>query len=205
MPSTFEPQSQLDYTSNPVEKMQLAYELVRRNLKERADKHAAVTEKFLFTKCKTDFHLLVYLPFLEDDVPISNYYFVGEVNILAETKYRMWRIRRTNDGQPSEVAVHLGQMNKYDIRSLLPASDLEGLDDVFLGTNLPLLDLEGSVLKPMITLFTVESNIIVNGGYGWHRIYIFSGKGIPSSARRLAPYQCDFTMSRDDSVLLYCR
>ena len=112
MPSTFEPQSQFDYTSNPVEKMQLAYELVRRNLKERADKHAAVTEKLLFPKCKTDFHLLVYLPLSEADVPISNFYFVGEVNILPETKCHMWRIRRTNDGQPSEVTVHLSQMYK---------------------------------------------------------------------------------------------
>ena len=109
------------------------------------------------------------------------------------------------DGQPSGVIVHLGQMNKYDVRSLLPASDLEALDDVLLGTTLPVPDLKGSVLTPIINLFKVESIVVVNGGYGWHRIYIFNAGAIPSSGRRLAPYQCDSTMSRDDSVVLYCR
>ena len=43
VPSTSAPQTQLDYSKQTVENLQLAYELARRNLRERADKQAAVT------------------------------------------------------------------------------------------------------------------------------------------------------------------
>ena len=44
VPSTFAPRTQLDYSKQTVENMQLAYELPRRNLRERADKQAVVNE-----------------------------------------------------------------------------------------------------------------------------------------------------------------
>ena len=43
VPSTSAPQTQLDYSKQTVENLQLAYELARRNLRERADQQAAVT------------------------------------------------------------------------------------------------------------------------------------------------------------------
>ena len=40
VPSTSAPKNQLDYSKQTVENLQLAYELARRNLRERADKQA---------------------------------------------------------------------------------------------------------------------------------------------------------------------
>ena len=53
VPSTSAPQTQLDYSKQTVENLQLAYELARRNLKERADKQAVVNETLSFPSFKT--------------------------------------------------------------------------------------------------------------------------------------------------------
>jgi len=54
VPSTSAPQTQLDYSKQTVENLQFAYELARRNLKERADKQAAVNETLSFPSFNTD-------------------------------------------------------------------------------------------------------------------------------------------------------
>ena len=51
VPSTSAPQTQLDYSKQTVENLQLAYELARRNLR-RADKQAVVNETLSFPSFK---------------------------------------------------------------------------------------------------------------------------------------------------------
>ena len=65
--------------------------------------------------------------------------------------------RVTKDGNPTEITVHLGRMKKYVIPLSSPVPDLDALDYVFLGTTLPVPDLEGSLSKAMIGAFTVKS------------------------------------------------
>ena len=48
-------------------------------------------------------------------------------------------------------------MKKYVVPLSSPVPDLDALDDVFLGTTLPVPDLEGSLPKVVIGAFTVES------------------------------------------------
>ena len=48
VPSTSAPQTQLDYSKQAVENLQLAYELARRNIGERADTQAVVNETLSF-------------------------------------------------------------------------------------------------------------------------------------------------------------
>ena len=67
----------------------------------------------------------------------------------------MYRV--TKDGNPAEITVHLGRMKKYVVPRSSPVPDLDALDDLFLGTTLPVPDLEGSLSKVMIGAFTVES------------------------------------------------
>ena len=64
--------------------------------------------------------------------------------------------RVTKDGNPAEITVHLGRMKKYVVPRSSPVPDLDALDDLFLGTTLPVPDLEGSLSKVMIVAFTVE-------------------------------------------------
>ena len=52
VPSTDAPQSQLDYSRRTINKIQLAYELARRNLQERADKQTVENENFFFPVSK---------------------------------------------------------------------------------------------------------------------------------------------------------
>ena len=61
IPSTSAPQTQLDYSysKQAVENLQLAYELARRNLKERADKQAVVNETLSFPSFKTGEQVLI--------------------------------------------------------------------------------------------------------------------------------------------------
>ena len=63
----------------------------------------------------------------------------------------------TKDGNPAEITVHLGKMTKYVVSRSSPVPDLDALDDIFLGTTLPVPDLEGSLSKVMFGAFTVES------------------------------------------------
>ena len=52
VPCTSAQQKQLDYSKETVENLQLAYELARRNLRERADKQAVVNETLSFPSFK---------------------------------------------------------------------------------------------------------------------------------------------------------
>ena len=67
--STSTPQMQPDYSKETVENLQLAYELARRNLRERADKQAVVNEALSFTSFKAGDQVLIHLPYNEADGP----------------------------------------------------------------------------------------------------------------------------------------
>ena len=64
--------------------------------------------------------------------------------------------RVTKDGNPAEIAVHLGRMKKYVVPQSSPVPDLDALDDLFLGTALPVPDLEGSLSKVMIAVESID-------------------------------------------------
>ena len=69
VPSTSAPQNQLDYSKQTVENLQLAYELARRNLRERADKQAVVNETLSYPSFKTGEQIFIHRPYNEADGP----------------------------------------------------------------------------------------------------------------------------------------
>ena len=69
VPSTSKPQSQLDYSKQTVENLQFAYELARRNLKERADKQTVANEALSFPSFKSGEQVLIRGPYSEADGP----------------------------------------------------------------------------------------------------------------------------------------
>ena len=69
VPSTSAPQTQLDYSKQAVENLQLAYELARRTLRERADKQAVANETLSFPSFKTGGQVLILRPYNEADGP----------------------------------------------------------------------------------------------------------------------------------------
>ena len=102
--STDAPQGQLDYSRRTVENLQLAYELARRNLKERADKQAVENEKLSFPCFKMGDRVLLHRPYHDTDGP-----------------------------------------------------NPEALDDMFLGTTLPVPDLDGSMHTVTIGPYVIEA------------------------------------------------
>ena len=59
-------------------------------------------------------------------------------------------------GNPAEITVHLGRMKKCGVPLSFPVPDLDALDDLFLGTALPVPDLEGSLSKVMIAVESID-------------------------------------------------
>ena len=148
VPSTDAPQSQLDYSRRTVENLQLAYELARRNLKERADKQAVENEKLSFPCFKMGDGVLLHRPYDDTDGPnpklVSPWH--GPYTVRAKLSPVIYRVSKPNE--PTELSVHLGRMK-------LP--DFEALDDMFLGTTLPVLHLDGSMHTVSIGPYVIEA------------------------------------------------
>lgn len=142
--ATTQPQSQLDYFRHTVENLQLAYELARRNLKERADKQASKNEKLSFPIFKPGDQVLIHRPYHESDGPNPKLDspWHGPYSVSTELSPVIYGV--TKDGAPAETTLHLGRMKKYNVRVASPVPDLDAIDDMFLGTTLPVPDLEGS-------------------------------------------------------------
>ena len=105
VPSTSAPQTQLHYSKQTVENLQLAYELARRNLRERADKQAVVNETLPLPSFKAGEQVLIYRPHNEADGPnpklISPWH--GPYTVRTQMSPVIYRI--TNDGNPAEITV----------------------------------------------------------------------------------------------------
>ena len=157
IPATTEPQSQLDYSRRTVENLQFAYELARRNLQERADKQATKNETLSFPTFKPGDQVLIHRPYHDSDGPNPKLYSPWHGPYSVRTKLSPVIYRVTKQGATTETTVHLGRMKKYNSPVTHPDPDLDALDDMFLGTTLPVPDLTGSMTKVTIGPFTVES------------------------------------------------
>ena len=62
----------------------------------------------------------------------------------------------SKDGDLAEITVHLGRLKKYLPPRDSPVPDLSALDDMFLGTTLPVPDLEGSLNAVKLGPYIVE-------------------------------------------------
>ena len=156
IPATTEPQSQLDYSRRTVENLQFAYELARRNLKERADKQATKNEKLSVPVLQPGDQVLIHRPYHDFDGPNPKLYSPWHGPYSDRPKLSPVICRVTKHGAPTETTVHLGRMKKYSPPVTSPVPDLDAIDDVFLGITLPVPDLNSLVTIVTIGPFTVE-------------------------------------------------
>ena len=157
VPSTDAPQNKLDYSRRTVENLQLAYELARRNLQERADKQAVENKKLSFPSFKVGDKVLLHRPYHETDGPnprlVSPWH--GPYTVRTQLSPVIHRVSKPNE--PVEVTIHLGRMKQFVKPKTSPAPDFEALDDMFLGTTLPVRDLDGSMHTVTIGLYVIEA------------------------------------------------
>lgn len=156
VPATDTPQSRLDYSRRTVENLQLAYELVRRNLKERVSKQASANEKLSFPSFTSGEKVLVHRPYHETDGPNPKLYSPWHGPYVVRSKLSPVTYRVSKPDDQVETTVHLGRMKKYVQPTSSPVPDLEALDELFLGTSLPVPDLDGKAHKVMLGPYVVE-------------------------------------------------
>lgn len=129
-----------------VENLQLAYELARRNLKERTDRQAVENEKLSFPSFKSGDQVLIHRPYNVTDGPnpkLSSPWH-GPYTVRSQLSPVIYRVSKLNE--TTETTVHLGRMKSFVMSESSPVPDLEALDDLFLGTTLPVPDHTGSTV-----------------------------------------------------------
>ena len=106
-----------------------------------------VNETLSFPSFKPGEHVLIHRPYNEADGPnlklISPWR--GPYTVRAQMSLVIHRV--TKAGNPAEISVHLGRMKTFVVPLSSPVPDLDALADLFLGSTLPVPDLEGSLSK----------------------------------------------------------
>ena len=157
VPCTSGSETRLNYSRRTVENLQLAYEIARRNLQERADKQSESNEKLSIPQYQPGDQVLVHRPYTVADGPnpkiISPWR--GPYTVRSQLSPVIYRVAR--DGELAESSVHLGRIKAYHNDEYSSVPDFTALDDLFLGTTLPVPNLDGSVLTVHIGLYTIEA------------------------------------------------
>ena len=100
-----------------------------------------------FPSFKPGEHVLIHRLYNEADSPnlklISPWR--GPYTVRAQMSLVIHRV--TKAGNPAEISVHLGRMKTFVVPLSSPVPDLDALADLFLGSTLPVPDLEGSLSK----------------------------------------------------------
>ena len=156
VPSSGTESSKLEYSRRTVDNLQLAYEIARRNLKERTNKQAESNEKLTFPQFKPGEQVLVHRPATVTDGPnpklISPWH--GPFTVRSQLSPVIYRVSK--DDELAETSVHLARMKKYHALRPNVVPDFTELDEMFLGTKLPIPDLDGSVLAVRVGPYTIE-------------------------------------------------
>ena len=79
----------------------------------------------------------------------------GPYTARAQVSPVIYRVSKPNE--PAEATVHLGRMKRFVKPKSSPAPDFEALDDMFLGTTLPVHDLDGSMHTVTIGQYAIEA------------------------------------------------
>ena len=157
VPCTSGSGTRLDCSRRTVENLQLAYEIARRNLQERADKQSESNETLSIPQYQPGDRVLVHRPYTVDDGPNPKLTspWRGSFAGRSQSSPVMYRVAR--DGELADTSVHLGRIKACHNDASSSVPDLTALDDLFLGTTLPVPDLDGSVLIVHIGPYTNEA------------------------------------------------
>ena len=101
--------------------------------------------------------VLLHRPYHETDGPnpklVSPWH--GPYTVRPQLSPVVYGVSKPNE--PAEVTVHLGRMKQFVKPKSSPAPDFEALDDMFLGTTLPVPDLDGPMHTIAIGPYVIEA------------------------------------------------
>ncbi|MEM7282981.1 MAG: DDE-type integrase/transposase/recombinase [Pseudomonadota bacterium] len=147
-----------EYTKQQRDNLQLAYELARRNLQERADKQKASNDKLKsFPTFEPGEEVLLYRPYQDADGPNPKLLspWRGPYTICSRLSPLIYKVKLGNDTK--QTSVHLAHLKKYYPREKAPAPNFEKLAEFFLGKRLPLPEVDRpDVAQPKIERYIVD-------------------------------------------------
>ena len=162
-------------------KLRTWYEIARRNLQERAEKQVKSNENKAFPSFQPGDQALLHRPCTAADGPnpqlISPWR--GPYVVCSRLSPVIYRVSK--GGKPEEMSVHLARIKRYYAPSTRSAPDFDALDDIFLGTKIPVPDF-GNVQSQVRI-----KNLVVNNAIEIHRRSI--GKPSPTNFQYLFTFR----------------
>ena len=132
-----------ELAQNTGDNLQIAFELARRNVTERADKQAENNRKLKpYPVFQPGQEVLMYKPYRDSDGsnPKLLLPWRGPHAICLQLSPVVYKVRLTNDTRA--VSVHLAHIKPYHQRETPPAPQFEKLAELFLGKPIPLPELD---------------------------------------------------------------
>ena len=155
------------FTQQTRDNLQIAFELARQNLKERADKQAAQNRKLpQYPVFKSGQKVLVYRPYQESDGPNPKLIMPwrGPYIICSQLSPVVYRVRRAKETR--EISVHLAHLKPYHERQKPPAPQFDKLAEYFLGKQIPLPAVDNDENQPRIERYVVDKVVDHKFGRG---------------------------------------
>ena len=156
MPQADTPDSALQYVHKTVDNLQFAYELAKQNLGERADAQAASNADLRYQQFQRGDLVLVHQPHNSEDNP--NNKLLSPWRGPYQVRHRLSPVvyRVSKDGDSTETSVYLGRMKPYHQRSVFADLDFGEISQMFLGTKLPIPNLDKEASPVCIGPRTVD-------------------------------------------------
>ena len=147
-----------ELAQNTRDNLQIAFELARKNLTERADKQAQQNSKLKpYPVFKIGQEVLVNRPYQDSDGPNPKLLLPwrGSYVVCSQLSTVVYRVRLTNDTR--EVSVYLAHIKPNHQRETTPAPQCEKLAELFLGKLIPLPELDHpGATQPKIESYFVD-------------------------------------------------
>ena len=117
---------QLNHGKNsPVENLEMAYEITRRVLQERADHQVDVNASRPFPSYQPGDQVLVHRPYFEADGPSLKLISSWRESFVVRSRLVPVIYRVSKSNQPEETSVHLARIKPYHAPSVTSASDFD--------------------------------------------------------------------------------
>ena len=149
-------QSRQYYSRCTVENLQVSHEIARRNLQERAEKQAKSNEDIKFPSFQPGDQVLLHRPYTAADGPNPKLISPWRGPYVVRSRLSPVIYRVSKGDKPEEMSVYLARIKRYYAPSTRSAPGFDALDDIFLGTKIPVPDFDNVQSQVRI------KNIIVN-------------------------------------------